>query len=232
MSDSIKNTLPLPAPEKSPLDRGAGQRQQWRLIFEKAYLALSRKDAAPMQAATSGIAGAEAGSNGRHSVMQTTQAVKPGIEAGAGAATAIYEYGGDAIDFASEVTGGRLERRVAELLNGPGMPSAAQRKEPAVSTALPMREAAQVWSYKHTLRDKSLLLLPMEDGVQLVIRDASIGTGLLNRMIQTVRDILDGRGIRLARVVVNGAELWNEKANDKDAAGSAEFSADLINRIY
>jgi hypothetical protein len=233
MSEAIKNTQATLPAERPSAEHSAGQKQQWRLAFEKAWLAAAsdKKTAdSGMPAARSGIDDAVRDS-GRAEVQP--QSLKALIADGAvsGPAMAICEYPGDCVDFTAELESGRFEQFATKLLGGTGMLVNPNTKEPGVKTLYITRELGQKPEYG-VFRDKSLLLLPAGEELQLIIRDAAISTELINRIIQTVRDILHSRGISLARVVVNGAELWHEKTEEAEAASSANSSTDLINRIY
>jgi hypothetical protein len=235
MSDAIKNTHPALPVERPPAEHGSGQKQQWRLVFEKAWLAAAGDNKTDNSASHTGKGGVvvdTARNGGSVDLLRRVEAVSINGSV-PGSVKDMVVYPGACADFTAELESGRFEEFMAKLLGGSGFIFTPGIKDSGVKTLFITREVTQAFEYKGVFRDKSLLLLPSAEGLQLIIRDGGMTAELLSRIVLKLRDIFNDKGIRLARVIVNGTELWQEKEPTVEAASTdLEETLGLINKIY
>ena len=216
----------------------AGQDQQWRLAFEKAYLE-SRKDGGE----TGDSENVNKGSgNGEEVVLQLSKQEAENLFNSiswqqANTSGLNYLYSGNLaslINVLHSVTNAGDQHsylRATQTGATIHMRSATSMVKPAIEAALTQRS---VPTRSVPVEDKQIRLFLNENGLELFIRDADLKLSEAYRLVARLRDFLSSQSFRLYRVSVNAEEIWryDERAGTPADAGVSEESFNIVDRTY
>lgn len=218
--------------------RSPGQRQQWKLALEKAYLEVGRSADGPAKEGDEKTSFDGYPKGKEHRVDQQAQ--------GNPVVPAVISEDLRA-QHSSHVAGHSARGRYSDLKNV--LEEAILPVLQSIGSAAGLKGGESVYAGKETsgllkstpsvrsadlVNDRALHLQMTENGVQLSIRHGgTLNFSQVQHIVSTVREILKHQGLELARVIVDGAEYWeNEDLPCRQAAPDADMRSGEIDRTY
>lgn len=222
MSHDINGELAsLSAHAQSAVTRNIGQRQQWKLALEKAYLSLeqSEREATNDREREAPFRGDEESDSTRVDLQPVSVGgLLPGNPEDVPAQYAPSPGAG----FANEgsptfniVEG--VEKAILAALQGEGNFQVLNMRgsgdnDSGKGLSAPERNGAAPQGLEKTAKENMFHLYFEEGGVHLSLRHGGVpGPGQVDRIISVVRALLERQGFHLAKVTVNGVERWKNR---------------------
>lgn len=244
MSHDINGELASLGVHTQPaVTRNVGQRQQWKLALEKAYLALeqSESEAANDRQRKVPFHGVEeSDATGADLQPGSVGGLSPECPEDVPAQSA----SSPGAQFANENSPGLgiiegVEKAILTALQGEGSSRVLNTKGDAdnyVSKGLsaPERNGAAPKSFEVTVKENMFHLHFEEGGVHLSLRHGGVpDPGQVYRIISVVRALLERQGFHLAKVTVNGVEQWKDhESRCQKLMADDETRLNEIDRMY
>lgn len=245
MSHDINGELAsLSAHAQSAVTRNIGQRQQWKLALEKAYLSLERSECEATNDRER-----EAPPRGDEESDSTRVDLQPGSVGGLlpgnpedvpaqNSPSPIAKFANEGSPTFNIVEG--VEKAILATLQGEGNSHALNMRvsgdnDGGKGLSAPERNGAAPKSLEKTAKENMFHLYFEEGGVHLSLRH---GGGVpapdqVYRIISVVRALLERQGFHLAKVTVNGVERWKSRESHyPQSMTDDETGLNEVDRMY
>jgi hypothetical protein len=245
MSHDINGELASLSVHAQPaVTRNVGQRQQWKLALEKAYLALeqSEREVANDPGRKAPFHGdEESGTTGADLQSESVDGLSPGhsqtVPKYCASSPGAADFPDHDFPDLSAVEG--LEKAILTALQGEGNSQLLNMKgeaEKYVSKGLSAFERSGVAPkvFEMTVKENICHLYFEDGGVHLSLRHGGVlGVAQIGRIVSVVRTLLESQGLHLAKVTVNGVEQWKDREpRRQQSIVDNETRSNEIDRVY
>ena len=236
--DTISATANAPGLHKQTTrNQSNGQSQQWKLAFERAFLARRSDEAKPDGESKHDKKAAERDIKVFSDLEKSQDFEQDRISfENAPAEEYAYDFAGSLRDLVNAIEAFHPGTTLNDLTIGAGTQQGVQHGVSTNRTRVlqtPEGQPDNSTFQKPVIENRSIRLVISGNEIQLFIRDNSINYIDAMNLINRIRSVLRETGIELSRAVLNGKEAWNLLDSDAEViADSGDDSAVIVDKVY